>query len=69
MSNNNPFKAGFHAGVQTYYCTAEDRVRMVSGFDRAQCNDALQLPHLQKTVLSAVQRRLRHLDKIAAQQE
>ncbi|HRL98088.1 MAG TPA: hypothetical protein PLE22_01440 [Acidovorax sp.] len=50
----NPFKAALHAGVQTYYCTAEDRIRLVAWFDRAQCEAALKLPDLQKTVAAAV---------------
>lgn len=61
----NPFKAALHAGVQTYYCTAEDRIRLVAWFDRAQCEAALKLPDLQKTVAAAVQCRLRHFDQVA----
>lgn len=64
--DNNPFKAAVHDGVQTYYGTADDRVRMVAMFDRAQCEAALQLPQLQKTVTTAVQQRLRYLDKVVA---
>lgn len=61
----NPFKAGVHSGVQTYHCVAEDRIRAAVWFDRAQCDAALKLPGLQKTVAAAVQRRLRYLDKVA----
>ena len=61
---SNPFAAGIHAGVQTYHCVAEDRIRAASRFDKAQCEAALQLPHLQKTVAAAVQRRMRYLDRI-----
>lgn len=60
----NPFKAAVHDGIQTYYGTAEDRIHCVSRFTRAECEAALQLPGLQKTVAAAVQRRLRHLDKV-----
>ncbi|ART47581.1 MULTISPECIES: hypothetical protein [Acidovorax] len=61
----NPFKAGVHGGTQTYYGVAEDRIRAVAWFDRAQCEAALKLPGLQKTVAAAVQRRLRYFDKVA----
>lgn len=61
----NPFKAGVHSGVQTYHCVAEDRIRVAAWFNRAECEAALMLPGLQKTVAAAVQRRLRHFDKVA----
>lgn len=61
----NPFKAAVHNGVQTYYGTADDRVRSIERFDRAQCEAALKLPGLQKTVEQAARRRLRYFDKVA----
>ena len=64
MSTTNPFAAGVHDGMQTYYCTSDDRVRAVSHFDRGQCAAALQLDGLQKTVERAVHARLRHLDQV-----
>jgi len=63
--DNNPFNAGSHNGLQFYHLTAEDRASAVAWFDRAQCEAALKLPNLQKTVVVAVQRRLRHFDKVA----
>ena len=65
MNCDNPFKAGEHDGVQVYYGTADDRIFAVGRFDRIQCEAALRLPDLQKTVAAAVQRRLHHLDKVA----
>ncbi|GKS85571.1 hypothetical protein AVMA1855_15485 [Acidovorax sp. SUPP1855] len=62
---NNPFKAGVYGGVPTYHVTADDRLRLVSSFERAQCDAALLVPGLQKTVASAVHRRIRHLDRVA----
>ena len=62
--SGNPFMAGVHGGIQTYHCVAEDRIRAVARFDRAQCEAALKLTGLQKTVEAAVRRRMRHLDKI-----
>lgn len=64
--NTNPFQAGMHNGVQTYHCVAEDRIRSAALFDSAQCEAALKLPDLQKTVTAAVQRRQRYLGKVAA---
>lgn len=61
---DNPFKAGIHAGTQTYYGTVEDRVNAVARFDCPQCDAALKLPGLQKTVEVAVRRRLRYLTRV-----
>lgn len=61
----NPFKASVQGRMQTYYCTTDDRTRAVSWFDRAQCEAALKLPDLQKTVAAALQRRLRYFDRVA----
>lgn len=46
---------------------AADRVDAVRGFNRAQCEAALQLTALQLTVRRAVMSRLRRLDRAAAQ--
>lgn len=62
---NNPFKAGMYDGVPTYHVTADDRLRVVGSFERAYCAAALLVPGLQKTVASAVHRRIRHLDRVA----
>ena len=61
----NPFKAAVYAGTQTYHTVAEDRMRVASRFTREECEAALQLPGLQKTVAEAVRRRVRHLDKVS----
>lgn len=62
---SNPFKAGIYAGKQSYHTDAEDRIRVVANFDRAQCAAALKVEGLQLTVRRAVMARLRHLDKVA----
>ena len=67
--DTNPFKAAVYNGVQMYHQTAEDRVRAVTDFSRSDCEAALQVPHLQKTVVAAVQRRLRYFGKVAARLE
>lgn len=59
----DPFKASRAGGG--YYVTADDRIGAVARFDRAQCEAALLQKGLQKTVVSALNKRLRHLDKIA----
>lgn len=61
---NDPFKAMVHEGRQLYHVSAEDRARAAASFSRDECNAALLVPNLQKTVVATVQRRLRHLDKI-----
>lgn len=61
----DPFKAELYFGIQTYYCSADDRIRAVSCFSRSQCEAALKLVGLQKTVLAAVQRRMRALNKVS----
>lgn len=59
----NPFKTGSWDGVDYFAVTADDRVAMVRRFDRDQCTRALALDDLQKTVASALKRRLRKLDR------
>lgn len=59
----NPFLAATYEGREFYDIVAEDRIRRVKHFDRAQCLAALALPDLQKTVARAVERRLRQLER------
>lgn len=60
----NPFARGVTPrGEQLYTISAEDRIFAVRSFDAAQCNAALEVDGLQKTVLAAVQRRLRQIRK------
>lgn len=61
---SNPFKAGTHDGRPTYHTDADSRIRAVSRFDRKQCEAALAVDGLQKTVARAVQARQRYLDKV-----
>lgn len=42
-------------------CGVGDRVALVRDFTEDQCHQALSLPHLQRTVKYAVERRLRQL--------
>ncbi|MCM2494571.1 hypothetical protein [Burkholderia glumae] len=57
----NPFLGPLYGDVQTECCTADDRIRMVRDFDRVQCEAALTVPNLQKTVRRAVLTRLKML--------
>jgi len=63
MNTSNPFECGCYDGRVVQVCNAEERVRMVRGFTWAQCEDALLLEGLQKTVVHAIQVRLRALDR------
>jgi hypothetical protein len=62
-ATQDPFLAATYEGRQFYDVVADDRIRRVKHFDRAQCLAALALPDLQKTVVHAVQRRLRQLER------
>lgn len=63
IATPHPFLAATYEGRQFYDVVAEDRIRRVKHFDRAQCLAALALPDLQKTVARAVERRLRQLER------
>lgn len=43
--------------------TAEARIRMVPTFGRRECEAALAMPGLQKTVAAAVRKQVRFLDR------
>ena len=58
----NPFETGqVYGRIRLQHLDAQDRITCVKEFDFAQCRAALALPDLQKTVLEAVERRLRVL--------
>lgn len=67
MSNQHPFFAGRYrlAGkwIDTQDFDVSSRLRRVQTFSLAQCRRALSLPGLQKTVRTAVERRIRKLEK------
>lgn len=60
-----PFATGTYNGQAVGKVTAEERIGMVRGFDREQCEEALRVDGLQATVRKAVERRLRALVKPA----
>lgn len=63
MTDSNPFFAFESNGQRFYHLVAYDRISCVKKFDRAQCDAALLMPDLQKTVEQAVRRRIRQLDR------
>jgi hypothetical protein len=60
-----PFAAHRYGEDQTYDIAAEDRLYRVKTFDLAQCRAALKIPRLQKTVVAAILRRMKRLEKEA----
>lgn len=62
----NPFAAGIYNGVQSYTIAVDDRLQLVKKFTLAQCQAALQVNGLQKTVETAVRARIRRFEKEAA---
>ena len=64
--NKNPFYSGTYNGHDTFTVTASDRQERVKTFTLKQCLDALELSGLQKTVETAIKRRMRAL---AAEQD
>lgn len=55
----NPFRASGGG----FWGTVEDRLHMAKGFGAVQCRAALELPDLQKTVRTAIERRLRKFER------
>lgn len=60
MKQPHPFSAGI-PGANTQYVDAESRIRAVQNFSLEQCDQAIRLPGLQKTVAQAIHRRIRKL--------
>jgi len=57
----NPFFAGVYWAGPTYHLDAVSRLERVRRFNAHQCQRALQVKGLQKTVRVAIERRLRKL--------
>lgn len=62
-TQTDPFVTGQWGGRPVGAVTAPDRISMVKNFDLHEIEAALELPHLQKTVTSALNRRRRQLIK------
>lgn len=65
MKPSNPFQAGHEDGTPMYYASVDDRIHAVKSFTREQCEAALQVQYLQKTVEKAVRARMRKLEREA----
>ncbi len=59
----NPFHSGNYGGVDTFAVDSTTRIERVKRFTKDECERALKLPGVQKTVLDAVHRRLRQLGR------
>ena len=60
----NPFKTSVG-----YLVTADDRAHAARTFDLEECRRALKMPDLQKTVRTAIERRMRKLEKEVSEQK
>lgn len=58
---DNPFLRSQY-GQWLGSCTVEDRIRDVAQFTLADCHKALALTDLQRTVITALNRRIRNLE-------
>lgn len=63
QAHSDPFITGQWGGRPVGAVSATDRVSMVKNFDLYEIDAALQLPHLQKSVVAALNRRRRQLNK------
>lgn len=64
-TRTSPFHAGVYNGIQTEHVSVDDRLQAVKHFNRAQCEAALKVQGLQKTVETAVRRRLHQYAQVA----
>ncbi len=58
-----PFYAGTYGGHDCIHQTVEGRIDAAKKMTEAQCLEALKVPHLQKSVITALNRRLMKLEK------
>lgn len=61
MTLQNPFARETHNGLPTQVCSAEERIRDTKTFTMKQCRDAQCIAGLQKSVVQAINRRIRQL--------
>lgn len=64
--NKHPFYTATYNGIDCYATATSCRLLMLQRFDAEQCKAALEVEGLQKTVRTALERRLRKLAKGAA---
>ena len=63
MSPENPFITGYHDGKPYQAIDVDTRLMMVKKFTLSQCEAALEMPSLQKTVQRAILSRIRKLKR------
>ena len=63
MSTKNPFSTGTWMGHEMEAVDTDSRIRMVRNFNKDQCQRALLVTGVQKTVADAIHRRLRKLQR------
>ena len=61
--STNPFYGGTYYGRDTYHISADCRLRALKDFTLEQCQAALERTDLQKTVRTALERRIRKLQQ------
>lgn len=62
--NRPPFYSGTYNGHDCTHQTVDERVKAAKEMTEQQCLEALKLPHLQKSVITALNRRLMKLEKL-----
>lgn len=62
----HPFYSSTYNGHDCIDMTVDDRIRRVKEFTAEQCHAALSVPDLQKSVITALNRRLMKLAKAKA---
>lgn len=65
MSKNSlgPFQTGTYQGEPIGHLGAAERMQAAESFSAQQCRQALDMPYLQKSVRTVVERRLRRVEK------
>lgn len=68
-SLRNPFVTSYHNGHEVPHVDVQSRLHALQRFTADDCRCALDLPSLQQTVRTALERRLRKLERAQAQAE
>lgn len=66
MKDDDPFYCGTWSGIHMYALDAESRRDMVPKFTREQCDRALRIDGLQKSVERAIKSRLKAIARCNA---
>jgi len=61
----HPFYSNSYLGHDCYAQSVPDRLERVAHFDLNQCQQALQISPMQKSVITAIERRIRQLQREA----